>query len=87
MPGTAYIVSQAEEPTAAPRSGEGSWFLSVAKRFRKQVVQLFAITLITNLLALAMPLFIMAVYDRVIGASSLKTLAYLLIGVAVGPGP
>lgn len=84
--GTAYIVSQAEEPAASPRSGEASWFLSVARRFRKQVVQLLAVTLVTNLLALAMPLFIMAVYDRVIGASSLRTLVYLLIGVALAVG-
>lgn len=86
MPGTAYVVSQGAEPAASPQSRETSWFLSVAKRFRKQVVQLFAITLVTNLLALAMPLFIMAVYDRVIGASSLRTLAFLLIGVALAIG-
>jgi len=86
MSGTAYVVSQAAEPAASLQSREASWFLSVAKRFRKQVVQLFAVTLVTNLLALAMPLFIMAVYDRVIGASSLRTLAFLLIGVVLAIG-
>lgn len=62
------------------REGE-SWFKGVARRFRAQVAQLLAITFLTNLLALAMPLFIMAVYDRVIGAKSLDTLGFLAAGV------
>jgi ATP-binding cassette subfamily C protein/ATP-binding cassette subfamily C protein LapB len=86
MSGTAYIVGQSADESAAPQSKDGSWFRSVVKRFRKQILQLLAITLVTNLLALAMPLFIMAVYDRVIGANSLRTLAFLLLGVALAIG-
>jgi ATP-binding cassette subfamily C protein/ATP-binding cassette subfamily C protein LapB len=86
MSGTAYIVSQAEKQTAWPQSKDSSWFLLVAKRFRKQLLQLLAITFVTNLLAIAMPLFIMAVYDWVIGANSLRTLAFLLIGVGLAIG-
>ncbi len=86
MSGTAYVVSQAEEPVAPHQSKDASWVVSVAKRFHRQVLQLLALTFVTNLLALVMPLFIMVVYDRVIGANSLRTLAFLLIGVALALG-
>lgn len=86
MSGTAYVVSQAGEQVAPHQSKDASWVVSVAKRFHKQVLQLLALTFVTNLLALVMPLFIMVVYDRVIGANSLRTLAFLLIGVALALG-
>lgn len=86
LAGTAYVISRADGEAGQHRSKRDSWFLGIAMRFRRQVGQLLVITFLTNLLALAMPLFIMAVYDRVIGASSLETLFYLLLGVALALG-
>src|SRR5690606_38810289 len=36
-----------------------------------------------NILALVTPLFVMAVYDKVIGSGSMTTLTYLAFGVAI----
>ena len=60
---------------------QGRWCRKVADRFFGLVLQMLAITLLTNLLALAVPLFIMVVYDKVIGAGSPDTLYYLFGGV------
>ncbi len=86
LAGTAYVISKADDETGQRHSKRDSWFLGIAMRFRRQVGELLAITFLTNVLALAMPLFIMAVYDRVIGAESLETLFYLLVGVAFALG-
>lgn len=51
-------------------------------RFRPIVAQLAVITFFTDLLALAFPLFSMAVFDKVIGNQSLELLRDLTIGVA-----
>ncbi len=36
-----------------------------------------------NLLSLAMPLFIMSIYDKVIGSGSMESLKDILIGVGI----
>jgi ATP-binding cassette, subfamily C, bacterial LapB len=60
-----------------------SWFRAVLSRFRGLFAQIFAIGLMLSLVALAAPLFIMLVYDRVIASRSPGTLAVLVIGVAL----
>lgn len=60
-----------------------NWFRAVAGRFAPLTRQILMITFILNILALATPLFIMAVYDKVIGANSAETLKYLVIGIII----
>lgn len=64
------------------RSGK-NWFRAVIGRFMPLIRRILMMTFFLNLLALATPLFIMAVYDMVIGSGSLETLGYLLIGVGI----
>ena len=78
--GTATIPRKADAAENEGAGTERSWIWRTAKRFRAQAAQLLAITFVTNILALTMPLFIMAVYDRVIGAHSHETLVYLVGG-------
>ena len=61
----------------------GSWLRRVAVRFRSLIALLFALSLVTNLLALAVPIFIMVVYDKVITAGAPETLYWLLCGIAL----
>lgn len=63
-------------------SGHG-WFRTMLARFRFQLRSILAIGLLLNLLALAAPLFILLIYDRVIGPKSADPLAYLAAGMAV----
>ena len=68
--------------TGQEQSGE-QWFAQVLKRFRKLVKHLFAITFILNVIALFVPLFIMVVYDNVIGARSTNSIPYLVAGISI----
>lgn len=86
--GTAYIVTPAEDGAAqrAANRDTEAWFDTVARRFRALVVKMFGITFVTSLLALAVPLFTMTVYDRVIAAQSREMLVYLAVGVVFALG-
>ena len=81
--GTAYFIQAEEAPPKGVRSTAqvGRWCRSVGERFRGLVLQMLAISLFTNLLALAVPVFIMTVYDKVIGSGDPYTLYYLLGGI------
>jgi ATP-binding cassette, subfamily C, bacterial LapB len=62
------------------------WFRAVTERFRGLFYQTLSITLVLNLLALSTPLFVMAVYDKVVATGSIPTLAYFAIGVGIAIG-
>ncbi len=62
------------------------WFGHLTSRFKPLIYQAFLISIIINLLALASSLYIMVVYDKVIGSRSLETLQYLAFGVILAIG-
>ena len=63
------------------RQGSGhSWFRALLGRFKGTFAQIMTAGLILNFIALATPLFIMLVYDRVIAAGSIQTLPMLALG-------
>ncbi|HHQ13915.1 MAG TPA: ATP-binding cassette domain-containing protein [Chromatiales bacterium] len=86
--GTAYLfTNNREQDQSAPRAKNApSWFGNLLRRFRGLVVHLLAMTLFVNLVALIVPLFIMMVYDKVIGARSIDTLPMMLAGLGVAIG-
>ena len=77
-----FTYTGTEEANSALQTNE-SWFAALIKRFRKTVYSLLALTFVLNLVALAVPLFIMVVYDKVIGAHSIETLPSLAAGILV----
>ena len=79
---------ESRQPTSAfMRKGSGhSWFRALLGRFSGTFAQVMTAGLILNLIALATPLFIMLVYDRVIAAGALDTLPMLVIGAFVAIG-
>ncbi len=60
---------------------EGHWFWSTIKAFWPNYLQVVVAALVINVLALAMPLFTMNVYDRVIPNFAVPTLIALSIGI------
>lgn len=62
------------------------WFRALFERFRSAIIMIFLTGLFLNLLALAAPLFIMVVYDRVISVNSLETLPMLAVGAMIAVG-
>ncbi|MEO5373769.1 MAG: ATP-binding cassette domain-containing protein [Alphaproteobacteria bacterium] len=86
--GTAYFFTLMEREAkgaaaAPPREG---WFGSVIGRFRILGWQIFGITFLLNVLALAVPIFTMAVYDNVVVTGSGITLVQFVIGVVLALG-
>ncbi|MBI1327317.1 MAG: ATP-binding cassette domain-containing protein [Alphaproteobacteria bacterium] len=66
------------------RSGTGyGWFRALLTRFRTSYKHILATGLVLNLLALATPIFMMLVYDRVIASNALDVLPMLCVGAAL----
>jgi ATP-binding cassette, subfamily C, bacterial LapB len=68
---------------AIPAAHRHDWFLDVFRSSRRIYAEAIAATLAINLLALAMPLFTMNVYDRVLPNAAVDTLWALSIGVVL----
>ncbi len=86
--GTAYYFTDMH-PTHAMTGLEQSseqWFSQVLKRFRKLLKHLVAMTFMLNIIAMFVPLFIMVVYDNVIGARSTHSIPFLMVGISVALG-
>lgn len=81
--GTAFFFTPVDSEEAKAVQQKIGWFSMIMERFRPLVYQVLGLTLLLNLLALATPLFVMAVYDKVVATGSMSTLAYFGIGVGI----
>jgi len=81
--GTAYFFSEIDLDDLQSSQGKVGWFRAVSERFRSLVYQTLGITFVLNILALVTPLFVMAVYDKVVATKSLPTLAFFAFGVGI----
>jgi ATP-binding cassette, subfamily C, bacterial LapB len=84
--GTAFFFIPVDADETKAVQQKIGWFQMVMERFRPLVYQVMALTMLLNLLALATPLFVMAVYDKVVATGSMSTLAYFGIGVGIAIG-
>ncbi|MGI9434574.1 MAG: hypothetical protein ACR2Q4_07080, partial [Geminicoccaceae bacterium] len=86
--GSAYVFNKVEQ-VASGRAEESrsspsaSWFRGIIERFRPAILQIFVLSLILNVISLATPVFVMMVYDVIIGGLSTNGLDDLLLGVSL----
>ncbi len=80
--GTAYFFAK-NQRGGGIRIQDGSWLKTVARRFEGYVGQLLMLTFLLNMLALATPMFVMAVYDKVIATGDKQTLIFLGVGIGL----
>ncbi|MFV2035292.1 MAG: peptidase domain-containing ABC transporter, partial [Halocynthiibacter sp.] len=85
-PGTAYQARRNIKPTEQTLSSGRPWFEDVLSRFRSTLVTLIVLSLVMNVLSMLLPVYVMQVYDKVIGTQSLPTLMSLLSGIAIAIG-
>ncbi len=85
--GTIYLfkplskeLRQRNKITANVDQKTSRWFRNLVRRFDSILLQTFAVSFIINILALASSLFVMMVYDKVIGSRSVATLEYFAFG-------
>ena len=64
-------------------SNKKAWLKPILEPLRPVMRELLTASLFINLMALAVPIFVMQVYDRVIGHNGMATLQGLVIGVGV----
>ena len=84
--GTAYVFRALEEDRTPVHQRPQSWFGGLVERFRPDIKHLLLLSLVLNVLALAIPLFILALYDKVIPTGSVSTLVALSGGVLLALG-
>ncbi len=83
--GTAYLFTDSH-PSYGHSSSDAAgadWFSNLLQRFQKIIIHLLGMTFIINLAALLVPIFIMVIYDKVIGAKSAESLPFLIVGVTI----
>ncbi|MGB0732842.1 MAG: peptidase domain-containing ABC transporter [Pontibacterium sp.] len=85
LAGRMFLFTQSKQAYAQTVSGDQgrSWFGGIYRRFKPAIGQLVAMTLLINLIAMVVPVFIMLVYDKVIGAESEAALPFMIIGVVL----
>ncbi|MEM7251519.1 MAG: peptidase domain-containing ABC transporter [Pseudomonadota bacterium] len=79
--GTAYLFTDRHATHAVAPPPSRDWFADLTRRFRGLIKHLLAMTLLLNLIAVMVPLFIMVVYDKVIGTGTLDSLPFLAGGM------
>ncbi|MCZ8312563.1 MAG: ABC transporter transmembrane domain-containing protein [Magnetospirillum sp.] len=80
--GSIYLI-ETIETSREENAAQASFMSRLLQRFRPILGQLALLTLFTDLLALAFPLFSMAVFDKVVGTQSRELLLSLAVGMAV----
>lgn len=80
------LARKAGETGAAHGENPPHWFWDVVSDYRASFVYIIIAGLVVNILALAMPLFIMNVYDRVFPNQAFATLWVLAFGVFAAIG-
>jgi len=81
--GRVYLIRPIDRKSAARSHRQTGWVQHLIGNLRGLMVRLFLLTFCINVLALAVPVYVMMVYDKAIPAKSLSTLLYLLCGVAI----
>jgi len=77
-----YLVAEQTEEQSQVRKNR-SWSSTASKQFRASIVSILAIGFVLNLIALGPPLFIMAIYDKAMGAKSLDVLLTMAVGIGI----
>jgi ABC-type bacteriocin/lantibiotic exporter with double-glycine peptidase domain len=83
LSGQIYLIEPVDLEQQEQAIVRHGWLGMLTRRFRGLIATLLAITFIANLLALAAPIYVMSVYDTVIGTASVQTLGYFSAGIAM----
>jgi ATP-binding cassette, subfamily C, bacterial LapB len=81
--GTVYLIKFGETESAVSGKSSGEFVGYVLKQLRGPLIRIAAYSAAVNLLGLGLSLYVLLVYDIVIGTSSLDTLEFLALGAFV----
>jgi ATP-binding cassette subfamily C protein LapB len=78
-----WIYSFSDLSSKAEAAEGASWLFSAIKQFKPTIVATLGFSLLGNLAALALPIFVICVYDLGIGTKSIDTIVMLAIGAGI----
>ncbi len=78
--GEAFFFRHLDQAEISLRSNYKDWFPALMGRFRPILKLGLGLTLLINIISLAIPLFVMAIYDSVVGTGSISMLIHLVAG-------
>ena len=81
--GVLYLIEPINLEMSEKEIEKNGWVRQLIKTFRSQFLKLFLLTFIIGLLSLALPIYVISIYDNVIGTNSAKTLGYAIIGMGL----
>ncbi|WP_417686855.1 peptidase domain-containing ABC transporter [Roseibium sp.] len=81
--GDLFLINQEEGGIGARSAEFMHWSSRLMHQFRGTLTSILVVGLLSNLMALGLPLFVMNIYDKAIAAKSPNVLVTLLIGVSV----
>ena len=80
--GEIYLFHKEDKNEQKPAVTQG-WLSSMFWRLRRHIILAFVLTILSTVLALAPPIFVMAIYDRVLNTGDVGMGALLLLGVMI----
>ena len=78
-----FYLRKIEEVAGDAVAKRASWFVSLLLSESATIRGLFLISVAVNLVALAVPIYMIAVFDKAIGTKSLETLGYSFVAIAL----
>ncbi len=81
--GRCYIVTEGEAEQSPRDQGRFGWISGLLERENSLIRLLFGVAFVINAMALALPVYMLSVYDLAIGARSAVTLSTLAFGILV----
>jgi ATP-binding cassette subfamily C protein/ATP-binding cassette subfamily C protein LapB len=86
LDGQAFLFRHLEQAEISSRSNYRDWFPALMSRFRPILTLGLGLTLLINLISLGIPLFVMSIYDSVLGTESVSLLMHLAAGAVLTIG-
>jgi len=83
LKGKIFQISAVDIEAQRSLIAQHGWMGMLTRNFWPLFVQLLGVTLLSNIMALGLPIYIMSVYDKVIATASTAYLGYLFAGIAI----
>lgn len=81
--GTVYLIEAIDTAAQREKIAKHGWIAVMLGKFRLLLWQMLGVTFLINVFALAVPIYTMNVYDKVIGTRSQESLIYFFAGIMI----